>query len=440
MIFLRAPFESYHFTCVEADQCRRFERQHETDASHQESREENLTEKKRILIVGAGIGGLTAAGLLLMDGHDVHVFEQAPELGEVGAGIQVSANATRVLDKLGILDALEEAAVHPLRIEFRLHDTAEIVSQIMLGDEHRQKFGAPYLHVYRPDILRLLVQRVRQLSLTAMHLNKSATHYVEDTEGVTLHFKDGTSERGDVLIGADGIKSVVRAQMHGNEPANFTGNVAWRVMVPVEKLPPNFQPPIFVNWMGPQRHMVVYWVNGGRVLNFVGCVEKPEWSEEGWTVKAPWEALKVDYAGFHQDVQTMIDAADRDKCFCWALNNRPRLPFWSTSRVTLLGDSAHPTLPYMAQGAVMAIEDGAVLARALFEYDNLEQALSRYETARIDRTSRIVNESTEHAKLYHLDTHQEFRDAFSRKDPGKDRAGWLYNYDPLSVPLEPVNI
>lgn len=207
-------------------------------------------------------------------------------------------------------------------------------------------------------------------------------------------------------------------------------------MVPAEKLPADFQPPIFVNWMGPQKHLVVYWVHGGKFLNFVGCVEKSGWNEEGWTIKAPWEDLKADYEGFHQDVQTMIDAADRDKCFCWALKNRPRLPFWSTDRVTLLGDSAHPTLPYMAQGAVMAIEDGAVLMRALQTRDKAEDALRIYEQARIDRTARIVTESTEHAKLYHYDTHAEFRDAFSRKDPAKDRAAWPYNYDPLTVPLE----
>ena len=164
-------------------------------------------------------------------------------------------------------------------------------------------------------------------------------------------------------------------------------------------------------------------------------MEKPEWQEEGWTVKARWETLKNDYAGWHRDVQTIIDAADRDACYCWALNNRPRLPFWSTARVTLLGDSAHPTLPYMAQGAVMAIEDGAVLTRALGNNTDLEAALSAYQNSRLDRTARIVDESAAHAKLYHHETHQDFRDAFGAKDPGKDRGTWLYNYDPLTVPL-----
>lgn len=391
--------------------------------------------KKKILISGGGIGGLTAAGLLLQAGHDVRVFEQAPALGEVGAGIQLSANASSALRHLGVLDAIEKVAVRPERTEFRLFDTAEVVSTIPLGKAHEERFGAPYLHVYRPDLLSILENRVRELDPNAITLGKAAVSYTETDNKVVLILADGEEVQGDMLIGADGIHSVVRVQMHGVQEPNFTGNVAWRVMIPAEKLPPNFQPPIFVNWMGPKKHMVVYWVKGQKLLNFVGCVEKPSWSEEGWAIKAPWEDLKADYAGFHKDVQTMIDLADRDSCYCWALNNRPRLPFWSTKRVTLLGDSAHPTLPYMAQGAVMAIEDAAVLMRSLDEVEDQTVALKIYESARIDRTARIVNESTEHAKMYHFGTHQEFRDAFAKKDPATDRGNWLYNYDPMSVPL-----
>jgi salicylate hydroxylase len=399
-----------------------------------------MTERLKVMIVGGGIGGLTTAGMLLLAGHEVELFEQAPELGEVGAGIQVSANATHVLRQLGVLDSLAAVSVRPLRTEFRLHDTAEVVSQILLGDTHEERFGAPYLHVYRPDILGILEARVRELAPKAIQLGKALERYEEDSDGVTLHFADGTIARGDMLIGADGIKSVVRAQMHGFEPANFTGNVAWRVMVPAERLPLDFQPPIFVNWMGPDKHMVVYWVHGGKILNFVGCVEKPQWTQEGWAIKAPWEDLKADFVGFHRDVQTMIDAADKDNCFCWALNNRPRLNYWSTDSVTLLGDSAHPTLPYMAQGAVMAIEDAAVLARALDSVNSLSDALKIYENERIDRTARIVDESTEHARLFHFQTHGEFREAFARKDPAKDRGLWLYNYNPLTVPLATVPV
>ncbi|WP_339863125.1 FAD-dependent monooxygenase [Thalassospira alkalitolerans] len=391
--------------------------------------------KKKILIAGGGIGGLAAAAGLLQAGHDVEVFEQAPELTEVGAGIQVSANATKVLYHLGLKEALDEVAVRPLRTEFRLHDTGEIVSEIPLGDAHETKFGAPYYHVYRPDILDMLRARVEELKPGCIRLNAAVTGYEEFADRVVMTLQGGESIEGDLLIGADGIKSVIREQMHGAQEPHFTGQVAWRGMIPVDKLPKDFMPPVFINWMGPRRHMVVYWVAGGKFLNFVGCTEKPDWTEVGWTIKAPWEDLKADYEGFHPQVQTMLDAMDRDACYCWALNIRPRLPFWSTERVTLLGDSCHPTIPYMAQGAVMAIEDGAVLVRALEEGNDLAEGLKLYEQARIDRTARIVNESTEHAQLYHHDTHQAFRDAFADKQPAADRAKWLYNYDPLTVPL-----
>jgi salicylate hydroxylase len=162
-----------------------------------------MTTRRKILIAGGGIGGLTAAGLLLQSGHEVEVFEQAPELGEVGAGIQVSANATRVLRHLGILEVLESISIRPLRTEFRLHDTAEVVSEIPLGDNHEDRFGAPYLHVYRPDILRVLEERVRALSPSAIHLDKALERYEVDDQGVTLYFADGTTARGDVLVESD---------------------------------------------------------------------------------------------------------------------------------------------------------------------------------------------------------------------------------------------
>ncbi|SEQ79863.1 FAD-dependent monooxygenase [Thalassovita taeanensis] len=392
---------------------------------------------KKILIAGGGIGGLAAAAGLLQAGHDVEVFEQAPELTEVGAGIQVSANATRVLYNLGLKKALDDVSVLPQRTEFRLHDTGEVISEIPLGPDHEAKFGAPYYHVYRPDILRMLRERVEALKPGCIRLNATVEGYEEQADRVVMTLKGGETVAGDLLIGADGIKSAIREQMHGAQEAEFTGQVAWRGMIPAEKLPDDFMPPVFINWMGPRRHMVVYWVNKGNYLNFVGCTEKPDWTEVGWTIKAPWEDLKADYEGFHPDVQTMLDAMDRDSCYCWALNIRPRLPFWSTERVTLLGDSCHPTIPYMAQGAVMAIEDGAVLVRALDEGRDLAEALTLYEQARIDRTARIVNESTAHAQLYHHDTHKAFRDAFADKQPAADRAKWLYNYDPLTVPLRP---
>ena len=208
--------------------------------------------------------------------------------------------------------------------------------------------------------------------------------------------------RGDMLIGADGLKSVVRRQIFGDAPATYTGDVAWRVIVPIERLPKDFLEPVMTVFMGPGGHAVCYYVRGGALINFVGIVETDKPSEESWTVKLPWEELKADYRGWHPIIQTVIDAADRDQCFQWSLHNRPPIYNWSTTRVTLLGDSAHPTLPYLAQGAVMAIEDGAVLARALGMRDDIADALQLYQRNRVDRTAKIVTQSSENRRLFHL--------------------------------------
>ena len=184
-----------------------------------------------------------------------------------------------------------------------------------------------------------------------------------------MRLADDTIVQGDLLVGADGLKSVICQQIVGNVPATYTGDAAWRITVPVECLPQNFMDQVMMVWMGPGRHVVTYYLRAGALLNFVGLVETDEVSEESWTAKFPWERFKADFEGWHADVQTIIDAADRDGCYRWSLHYRPAITNWSTRRATLLGDSVHPTLPYLAQGACMAIEDGAVLTRALDHAD-----------------------------------------------------------------------
>ena len=389
----------------------------------------------KIIIAGAGLGGLAAAATLMKAGHQVEVYEQAPVLGEIGAGIQISANPMHVLRHIGAAERIAQVGVKPGGYVFRLHDTAEIIQQFSLSEEHERMHGAPYTQLHRADLHEILADCARAFDPNVVRLNKKATGFTETADGVELHFADGTSAKGDILIAADGLKSVVRNQMFGDATATYTGDAAWRLLIPVERLPANFLEQVMSVFMGPRGHAVCYYLRSGKLLNFVGLIEADEISEESWTVRYPWENLKADFIGWHPIIQTIIDAADKDQCFRWSLFGRPPTMNWSTKRVTLLGDSAHPTLPYLAQGAAMAIEDGAVLMRALEMKSDIADALQLYQRNRIDRTAKIVTQSAANRELFHLPSQDAMRAAFAKRDEGEDRNKWLYSYNPLTVPL-----
>src|SRR4029453_1067933 len=391
--------------------------------------------RHRILIAGAGIGGLTAAANLLRAGHDVTIFEQAPELSEVGAGLQLSANATHVLHHLGLRAALAEVGVRPGAYVFRLHDSGEQIQRFALSDEHEKLHGAPYYQVHRADIHTLLAAKVLELKHDAIRLNCRVMGFDEGRTSVKPCLADGTIVHGDLLIGADGLKSVICQQINGNIPATYTGDAAWRITVPVERLPQNFMEPVMMVWMGPGRHVVAYYLRAGAMLNFVGLVETDEVSEESWTAKFPWERFKADFEGWHGDVQTIIEAADREGCYRWSLHYRPAIRNWNKPRAALLGDAGHPTLRYLAQGACMAIEDGAVLTRALDHADSIPDALQLYQSNRIARTVRLVTQSTANRALFHLRPVDGIRASLAKRDEGADRNTWLYSYNPLTVKL-----
>jgi salicylate hydroxylase len=390
---------------------------------------------EKILIVGAGLGGLAAASCLLKAGFDVEVFEQAPALGEVGAGIQMSANPMHVLRHLGLEDDVLRLGVQPGAYVFRLHDTGEVIQEFSLADAHRRQHGAPYVQLHRADLHDLLATAACKLKPDLIRLNRKATGFTETDRGVTLHLADGSSVAGDILIGADGLKSTIARQIVGEIPATYTGDAAWRITVPVERLPKPFLPQVMSLFLGPGGHAVCYYLRGGALLNFVGCVETELAAEESWTQKFPWDLLKKDYEGWHPAVQAIVDAVDKDQCYRWSMHNRPPVRNWSTRRATILGDAAHATLPYLAQGAAMAIEDGAVLARALKQAPSIAEGLDLYQRNRVDRTARIVEQSTQNRWLFHLPSQQAMRDEFSKRNQGEERNRWLYSYNPLTVEL-----
>ncbi len=390
-----------------------------------------------ILIVGAGIGGLTAAIRLVQRGHRVRVLEQAKVLGEVGAGIQMSANAVKVLQAVGVEPALEATGVKPKAFEFRRFNTGELLHRIPLGDAHREKHGAAYYQMHRRDLHDALVQALRAVAPDAVRLDATVRQVYEDTEGAEVELTNGERLRAELVVGADGVKSVVRQHVLGADKPAFTGQVVWRVLVPVDRIPQALRTDVVSTiWCGPHNHGVMYYLRGGTLINFVGCVARP-WEEESWTSSRPWSELDQDYAGWHPMVRAVVEAADRDQCYRWALNSRVPAMVWSTNHVTMLGDAVHSTLPYMAQGAAMAIEDAGVLARALELDLPLAQQLHVYEQHRAPRTRRVVEESTEMGQLYQIDNADAMRQAFHDRNIAKSRNEWLYPYDPLTVPLQP---
>ena len=388
----------------------------------------------KVLITGGGIGGISTALSLVKHGFNVEVYEQASELMEIGAGIQLSANAMHVLLAHGLEPQLSKLWVKPSAYVFRLHDTGEIISKIPLAEAHERQHGAPYCQFHRADLLDALVARLREIGPTVIRLDSRAIGYEETNTGVRLRLQNGPTVSGDILVGADGVKSTIRAQLLGAAKPTYTGDSAWRLTVPSGRLKSHSEREMAV-WMGPDKHIVSYFLRGGELLNFVGLVETTEISEESWVSKFPWEKLKREFVGWNEEIQTIIDAADRDECYRWSLFFRPPVENWSSQRVTLLGDAVHATLPYLAQGACMAIEDGAVLARSLVMEPDISSALQLYQRNRIDRTAKIVNGSTANRDLYHDPDQNRIRAHFRQHDEAASRNDEIYAYNPLTVPL-----
>jgi salicylate hydroxylase len=389
-----------------------------------------------ILIAGGGIGGLTAALSLARAGHPVSVFEQAAGFGEIGAGIQLSPNCTRVLHDLGLESALRRIAFLPEGTEIRHWRNGRLITTNPLGQQALDQYGFPYYHVHRADLMGVLVAAARAHPDITLHSGARIGAIEQDESRVVIE-AGGIRHEGGLLIGADGIHSVVRSHLFGAEAPRFTGNIAWRALVPAGRLPAGLIRPVATAWWGPGRHFVHYYVRAGELVNCVCVVEKPGWQNESWTERGDHAELTRDFAGWHPDLQTLIGAMDPQECFKWALFDRPPLPCWSVGRITLLGDACHPTLPFMAQGAAMAIEDAAVLTRCLAEGDALAPAgalaaaLAAYESLRRPRTSRIQAGSRRNAMIFHLSGIKAWVRNWRAARMRGSMLDWVYRYDPL---------
>ena len=390
----------------------------------------------RILIVGAGIGGLAAALALLRDGHDVAVYEQADRLAELGAGVQISANGARALFALGLEGAIRRVWSEPAGKEIRLWNTGETWKLFDLGAESVARYGAPYFMIHRADLHTALVDAVRAVRPDAIHLGARASGFDDGGKSVTLHLANGERVSGDALIGADGVHSRIRNILTGDDRPEFTGCMAWRGLVPVEQLPAHMRRNVGVNWVGPGGHVINYFLRRGEIFNFVGIVER-DWRVESWTERGTREECAADFAGWNEDIHAVIrNIAEPYK---WALLGRTPLTRFSYGRATLVGDAAHPTLPMLAQGANMAIEDGMVLARCIAAYDDAETALAHYDAARIERTAKLVRGANEMAKRFHNPALADaagakaYVDAQWNEEVVKQRYDWIFSYDATRV-------
>ena len=357
------------------------------------------------LIAGGGIGGMAAALCLARIGCGATVFERAPEFGELGAGIQLSPNASRVLHHLGLAPKLEALACLPEGIEFRHWRTGRRIAHVPLGATAVEAYGFPYYHIHRGDLLRILVDAAQASRHITLRPDAIVRGFEQARGQVRLTVQEAGAEAihaGNVLVGADGIHSTVRAGMFDDEAPTFTGNVAWRALVPAERLPAGVAPQSARVWWGPRRHFVHYPVRGGALVNCVCVVEKSGWQREGWLERGERHELKGDFGGWHRNILTLIDCMDPDSLYRSALCDRRPLAHWSYGAATLLGDACHPMLPFMAQGAAAAIEDAAVLAACLAAAKDVPAALGSYEGLRRDRATAMQRQSRRNGRLFHL--------------------------------------
>ncbi len=368
-----------------------------------------------IAVIGAGMGGLAVASALRQVGANVTVYEQASRFGRVGAGIQMLPNSSHVLRGLGVLDHLAQKAFKPYSHLNRVWDTGAVKRELPMPED---LYGAPFLCMHRADLHEALLSVVPHDDI---QLGKKLIGLDHVSGGVKLSFADGTTAEADAVVGADGVHSLVREIIVGQDKPIHRGRIAYRAVFDTALMNGGDIGPSRTKWWGEDRHIVMYYVNAERSqLYFVTSVPEPgDWiTKESWSAKGDVRDLRAAYEGFHPDVMMVLNACP--DCHKWAILERDPLPHWSDGRVVLLGDACHPMTPYMAQGAATSIEDAAVLARCVkANGSDLEGAFRQYEANRKPRTSRI----------------QAISSANTWMQGGNEDTSWLYGYDAWNVPL-----
>jgi salicylate hydroxylase len=370
----------------------------------------------RVAIIGAGLGGLAAAGALRQLGIEVVVYERAPQLGEVGAGIQLGPNAVKVLRALGLEPALQPLIAEPANYVSLAWDDARVRYREPMKGPYAVQYGAPYLMAHRADLHRLLGELVPAESL---RLGAQCTGVSSAGGAAVASFADGTQIEADVIVGADGINSTVRESLFGVQPVRFTQQMAWRCIVPIECVPTQIgiARDEYVGWIGPDGHVICYPIRGGALYNIFAGHVTDEWVDESWAVASTVDELLAGYRGWNPALLEMLGQVS--DCYKWGIRDRDPLPCWTKGSVTLLGDAAHPMMPTLAQGAAISLEDGFALARHLARHrGEPPQGLAAYEAERRPRASRVV-----------LQAREQFQNNRKNSAPPPLSRDWIFSHD-----------
>ncbi|MEC7120686.1 MAG: FAD-dependent monooxygenase [Pseudomonadota bacterium] len=395
-----------------------------------------------ILIIGAGIGGLTCALALQQHGLRPIVLEQAQQLGEVGAGLQLSPNAMSVMRQLGLETALQAVGFLPKGIQSNHWRTGQVLTQVPFAP---LDFHAPYLHIHRADLHQILRDTVRANDPDCIRTSQQVTQINCDHTQLTLD--SGAVLSADWIIGADGIRSVCRDAVLGQpQPARFTGNVAWRGVLRRDAVPAHLHPAPYANlWMGAGGHVVAYYLRGGELINFIAVREQDDWQDESWQSPAHLAVLLGEFAGWDSKLLDLMAHSDPKQCYRWALFDRDPISTWSKHRTLLLGDAAHPMLPFLAQGAAMAMEDSWVLSQLIAQTRtnrlDPDQVGTRYQTLRAERCARVQQLARDNMQLFHhrLPFMRFGRDLVARgmnavsPHLATKRVAWIYDWQAMPI-------
>ncbi|MBP6514731.1 MAG: FAD-dependent monooxygenase [Steroidobacteraceae bacterium] len=388
-------------------------------------------ENQKIIVVGAGIGGLATALGLLRAGHVVRVYEQARELGEVGAGLTITPNGGKALAWLGLGPALDSILSEPESGAIRHFATGELLVPL-LAEDARGRYGGPLGHVHRADLHAALVRAVRAIDPDCIEAGRELVGLRQDGDAVLASFADGGQDSARLLVGCDGVRSRVRELLFGDGGAQFAGFVAWRGLIRSDSLPEPMRSPPLAMWLGPGRMFMRYRLRGGELFNYVATARLDTWAEEGWSVRDSVEGLLERFGHFEPTVIEAIRATPPDRLFRWGIFGRRPLEHWSVGGATLLGDAAHGMPPFLGQGAVAALEDAVVLARCVTAAASPTEALQRYEQARIGRANGMMQAAHACGPLYHADEPMAQVAALGKSMAEQRR---LYDYDAATTPV-----